>query len=249
MNLEIMKPKKLYFSIAISFLLALIFLSLALYFGGKGSYGGAFLKDDVSISVISSKSGEVFLDEKKSAPVPQGTVSLKIRNNEKKSLQMYLYQSGIEKGKFSLASGEETDAEIESDGTALSVLIGSGKKENAYLSDMDSLVKIAEKMKSGGDLTALLPLKSKSVFFHAPFRLFGDFSFEEINFETSLSGKIVLKPKNALRAKIYVQAQNCSLFFDRFTPDFEKSERDYYLKAESQNGEKLSLLSYPISSF
>ncbi len=246
--MELNQPKKLYFALALFFLMFALFLSFALFFGGKGAFGGVFLRKNISFSVKDNE-GNIVLSEKIAKELPEGGIVLKVKNNEKESLGFSLYQNGKEKVSFSLAPSEEREVKLDSSGKPLSLFARKGKEEFAYLSDLESLEAITEKMENGGDITALLPLKGEKIFLNSPFRFFGNFRFDEINIETVLSGKIVLCPDRAFSGEIYTQAPLCEVFYKNFSPDFPKEDRDFYFKAKSLNGKRLSLRSFPISSF
>lgn len=247
--MEQKKTKKLYLTAALVFVSLLLSLFFAVFFVSGGIYGGAFLRKDISFSIKDTKTEQVVLSKDLARATSTEKAGFQIKNGEKDALRITLYQSGEEKGKVSLSQKEEKELLLSSSGDSFSILIQKGEKSIAYISQKADLEGILEKMKKGGDLVFLSSVKLGSVSLCAPFRLFGDFSFDELSAETTMKGKIVLFPEKKFTGKTFVQAPDCNLFYKNVSFDFPKEDTDFYLTAKSVNGKSLFSKKYPVSSF
>ncbi len=247
--MELKKPKELYRRIALVLIGFIIFLFLTVFFAGKGAFGGAFLRKDISFMIKDGKVGEIVLSKDQTKAISEKTGALTIKNGENKALDLILYQSGEEKGTVSLLPKEEKEVSFSSLGVPLSVLIQSKGNEIAYISNKEDLSGILGKMDKGGDLVFLSPVKLERFLLTAPFRLFGKFSFDELNVETLQKGNIVLSPEKKFTGTVFLSAPGCDLICKNVSFDFNDEETDFYIKAKSMNGKRLSLEKYPVSSF
>ncbi|MBQ3076058.1 MAG: CotH kinase family protein [Clostridia bacterium] len=247
MNLK--KSKRLLILTLASVICFVLFFAMALFFAGRGAYQGAFEKANLSFSVTADHSGTVILSEERSESLPIGQNLLLLKNDENESVSCSLYQNGNEIAALTLGAKEEKGIEVDSDGGALSLLLQKKDEAVAYLSDRDSFQKISRQMKNGGDLVFLAPTDIGRAELFAPFRLFGAFSFRELNVESKEEGRIVLSPDHPFNGELYVYAPNTRIFLKNFTPSFSKEDRDFYLKAKSVNGKPLLPKEYPISSY
>ncbi len=243
MKVTLARPKLLF--VLLSLLLAALFLTLWLYFAGKGAFDGVFLKNEVSFSVFSGEN-EV-LSPKKARLLSEGEHDLILKNKENEALSFLICQGEKELFQGMLAPEEEKVISVMSNGSALSVLI-AGKECVAYLSDTEAFSFLSDQMPSGGDLIFLSPV-SLSGTLRAPFRLFGSFSFEELSFDTEEKGNIVLDPEQDFSALLYVNAPSCRIFWDSFSLSAKKDLTEYYLTAKSVNGKALSAEEFPVDSF
>ncbi len=247
--MELKKPKKLYRAAALVLISLVFCLLLAFFFAGKGAYGGAFLRKDVSFTVRDDKTGEIFLSSDKTKAFPEKNADLKIENGENKSLDLTLYQWGKEIGKVSLLPKEEKKILLSSSGAPISALIQREEGDVAYISQKEDLSGILKEMENGGDLVFLSLINLENFSLNAPFRLFGNFSFDELSFETAKKGKIVLSPEKKFTGTVFASAPDCTFVYKNLTFDFSKEETDFYLKTQSVNGKSLSPKAFPVSSF
>lgn len=240
------KPKKLVLLSAISLCGFVLFLFIALIFAR--SYQGEWERRDLSFSLSDEKTGEVILSCESSTSLPAGERSLLIKNSENEDLSFTLFQSGREKGLITLSAEEEKEILVDSDGSALSLIVKGEDQTVAYLSDAAGFSAVAKKMKNGGDLIFLKTVQLEEAFLSAPFRLFGSFSFQSLSVESEEKGSVAVCPDKSFRGTLYVSAPRCKVFWKEYSPAFSADEYNYYLKAESVNGTSLSSEEYPISS-
>jgi|GEM_PF-1017368 len=241
------KPKRLQAFAVLSLSGFVLFLLIALLFAG--AYQSSFQRKDISFSLLLDGTGEVILSCEKTEPLPKGKQVLVLQNRERETVAFSLYQSGIEKETITLSAKEKKRINIVSDGTSLSLLAKGEKDSVAYLSDATCFRAISEAMTDGGDLIFISRTELKEETLSAPFRLFGNFSFQTLSVESGKKGKIAVCPDKAFRGTLYVWAPACQIFWKDFSPTYSKEERNFYLKAKEVNEESLSAKDYPISSY
>ncbi len=246
--MRLIRTKNILVLSAISLISFVVFLSFCLFFAGDGAYHGAFVKKQADFSVELKSSGEVILSPAKAEKLAESRQILCLKNNEKENTSFSVYQNGKLKAEMTLSSGEEKDFEMDSDGGKLSLLV-QNRDCVAYLTDSESFRAIHQAMPDGGDLIFLSQSSLGKEFVRGPFRFFGDFTFDELSVETEKGGDIVLYPNEAFQGTLYVSAENSEIFWKRYTPSFDKSQRNFYLKAKAVNEKKLSLSDYPVTSF
>lgn len=243
------KTKTLAILAAVSLICFALFLALSIFFFGSGAYRGVFKRNHASFLLVAKTSEEVILSDQVSNTLTEGRQILSLKNEEKESVSFFLYQNGEEKAKQTLSAGEQKEFELDSDGGTISLLLQQNGNAIAYLSDLESFRAIHKKMEDGGDLVFLSETVLDTEALKGPFRLFGDFSFRELSLESDSDGDIVIFPDKPFLGNLYVFAPKAQVFLNDFTPSFQKSERDFYLKAKSINDKKLSPSEYPIFTF
>lgn len=247
MEMKLTLPKKLFvlgFSV-----LALLVLSLLLffYFQGSGAFGGAFQRNDVDFSLFDTK-GNIYLSPD-CIKKPLAGESFTLKNGEKETLTFVFYQNGKEKGSVILSGKEKENLSFSFDSSPLSVLVQKGEREIAYLSDKDSFLAISERMNKGGDLVFLDRVSLGEIDLSAPFRFFGNFTFDEVSLETKREGKIVFFPEREFSATLFISAPNCNLNFKKIISSYEKEIFSFCFQVKSVNGKKLLNNYFPVSSF
>ncbi len=243
------RPKKLWILSAISSACFALFLALCLFFAGSGAYHGAFQLDRLSFSITLDTTGEEILSDGASENVPEGKQVLLLQNGEQECVRFLVYQSGKRLADHTLEANAQRGLEIDSDGTKLSIILWQKDRTMAYLSDVKSFLEATKFMNRGGDLVFLSSVDLNHQALNGAFRLFGDFSFEELSLESADQGDLVLCPDKAFNGTIYVWAPNAHLYLRNFSHSAPKNELNFYLKAKSVNGTTLSLLDYPVSSY
>ncbi len=244
-----MKPKKLWILFSVSLVCFTLFSVLSLFFAGKGAYHGVFKRKDFSFSLTLDSLGEQIISENKTKSLPQGKHSLLLQNRENESVSFAIYQNGEKKSALTLDANGEGVVSLDSDGSALSLVLQSETRTVSYLSDIESFRVVIKSMKQGGDLVFLAYTDLSKEFLSGCFRLFGDFTFSEFSVESSMKGNVVLSPSNPFRGTLYVSAPEARVYWRTFSPATPKKELNYYVKAKRANGTTLSPLEYPISSY
>ncbi len=239
--------KKLFFLTGTVFLLLIFSIVLFLYFLGIGSFDGVFLKKEMSVSLVLDE--KELLKESENWKVSAGEHSVTVKNKEKEAVRVLLLAKGYVLCEMTLSPGEESEARFSTPEGEISALLLGERKSIAYLFDAESFSIATDCMKGGGDLVfcreTVLPAKTLL----APFRFFGDFSFEEMSFDTHLEGNVVLFPSKSFSSRLYVSASSAKVYFRNFTPSFSRKATNYYIKAKSLNGNILDSSSFPVFSF
>ncbi len=240
-------PKKLIFVLAVLLLLFVLALALFFYFGGNGAYGGAYRKNDFGFSLY-DREKTCYLSPEGTKEIPKDK-ALYLENKEKESLSFTFYQKGEEKGSITLPGKTAKKLNFPLLEGDVSLLVRRGEKEVAYLSDRASFLALSRKMEKGGDLTFFSSVSLGKVTLSAPFRLFGDFTFDELSLETKREGKIVFSPEREFSATFFISAPHCSLNFENIKSSYEKEAFSFCFQTKSVNGKKLAKNHFPVSSF
>ncbi len=242
------KPKKLCYICLILLAGLVLSLSAMLWFSHKGAWNGALHCPKASFSVWEGES--LVLSPERAKAISQGTHSLQVKNEERESLCFALYANGtlLKKKQFAPKEKQLWDLSLP-EKSCLSLVIIGKKTAIAYLTDTPSANAVIQALPKGGDLVFLKDTEWQSLRLTAPFRLFGAFSFEELQWETEEKGRFVLYPEAKQKVTIFVNAPRASVYTKNLSFTFPKSERDYYIKAKRLNDVTLNPDYYPVTSY
>ncbi len=240
------KPKKLIVLLVICVVLMLLLSAAALYFFTVGAYGGVFRYTIPKIS-FTDASGIAVFQEGTLVYSEEGNRYV-LNNQERHTVTLSLFSAGDLLTELTLAPGEEKEVTLPFPKKP-TLVIQSEEVNFAYIGDEEGLRAATLLLREGGDLYFPQALALSSAHFSAPFRLFGDFSVDEITFATDLAGAIVLHPEKEGSVLPIISAPAASFYTKNLTLPIGEERIDYYITAQSYNGKKLRSDYFPITTW
>jgi len=245
--MRIEAPKKL-ITLALSSFFALVLLIVgAIYFEGRGAYGGTFLLNVPDVSVYHGE--QAVISQEESLFLESSEYSLRLVNRESKELFFAFFAGDVFLKEVSVPGGEEREISLNHPGGVLSLALKGKKIRFGYVGEAKALNAVGDYLETDGDLLFSNETTLDGITLYAPFRLFGKFTVSQLNFDTERSGKIVLCPKTEQTGTLYVQAPACRVYFRSFLPNVSEDRYDFYIKAKSVNQRVLDSERFPVSNF
>ena len=173
----------------------------------------------------------------KGGEVTPGTQTWTLSWKEKKGGVVRLISSGAFLGQVNLVPGEERTVTVapEKAGPLTVVVLPEKGVPTVFLASQADLTSSLIYLTQGGDLVCLAPTELGDLVHPAPVRLFGNFHFDSLTVDTSLSGRVAIAPDQAFTAPLTVFAPECPLTLRDFTPACGREEYPYYLRVPSVN--------------
>ncbi|MBR7165064.1 MAG: CotH kinase family protein [Clostridia bacterium] len=241
-------PIKLLISLIAVAILLLFSLLLFVFFLNEGSFGGVFIKPELSLAVEAD--GEPLFRSESTNLLSKGNHTLVIQNKDGHDVRASFFAGSQQIGEVTVKKGKSVtlDLSLEEEKPISAVVSGKGNAVG-YLSAREALLSVTEVMPEGGDLVFFGGVTLPEVTLSAPFRFYGSFDFQSLSIATPKEGQIVLSPEVPFQGDLYVFAPKSKVYFHNFSLAASQKSRNYYIKAKSLNGDVLDPGAYPVNSW
>ncbi|MBR3837415.1 MAG: CotH kinase family protein [Clostridia bacterium] len=239
-------PVRLWISLIATAILLAVSLALFVFYLNEGSYGGVFVKPDVSLTVEAE--GKPLFRSESTNLLSEGEHTLLIRNKERRNVKVSFFAGSQKVGEVNVEKGKsaQLDFSLEKE-MAISAVISDDGNDLGYITSSDALLPIADAMPNGGDLVFFGGVTLPDVTLSANFRLYGTFDFSSLSLLTENEGKIVLAPDTPFQGDLYVSAPESQVYFHNFSLSASAKSTNFYIKAKSLNGDILDPDAYPVA--